>query len=400
MITLTATPIPRTLQLALSGVRDLSIIASPPIDRLAVRTFVAPFDPVIVREALLRERYRGGQAFYVCPRIEDLAGAKDFLDRHVPEMRVAVAHGQMPATVLDDIMSAFYDGKYDTLLSTTIIESGLDIPSANTLIVHRADRFGLSQLYQLRGRVGRSKLRAYSLFTLPADRRITLQAERRLKVLQSLDTLGAGFQLASHDLDIRGAGNLLGEEQSGHIKEVGFELYQQMLEEAVTSLKAGITAPAADKWSPQITIGTPVMIPEDYVADLPVRLALYRRLAELEDERAIDAFGAELVDRFGPLPQEVGHLLRLVGIKLLCRQANVEKIETGPKGAVISFRDNSFANPERLVGFIHQQGRAARVRPDMKVVFFDDWEEPEQRLRGTANILRNLVELAQPAKAA
>jgi transcription-repair coupling factor (superfamily II helicase) len=173
-----------------------------------------------------------------------------------------------------------------------------------------------------------------------------------------------------------------------------------MLEEAVTSLKAGITAPAADKWSPQITIGTPVMIPEDYVADLPVRLALYRRLAELEDERAIDAFGAELVDRFGPMPQEVGHLLRLVAIKSLCRQANVEKIETGPKGAVISFRDNSFANPERLVGFIHEQGRAARVRPDMKVVFFDDWEEPEQRLRGTANILRNLVELAQPAKAA
>ena len=255
VITLTATPIPRTLQLALSGVRDLSIIASPPVDRLAVRTFVAPFDPVIVREALLRERYRGGQAFYVCPRIEDLPGAKDFLDKHVPEMRVAVAHGQMPSTVLEDIMSAFYDGKYDVLLSTTIIESGLDIPTANTLIVHRADRFGLSQLYQLRGRVGRSKVRAYSLFTLPPVGKITLQAERRLKVLQSLDTLGAGFQLASHDLDIRGAGNLLGEEQSGHIKEVGFELYQQMLEEAVTSLKAGVTAPVADRWSPQITIG-------------------------------------------------------------------------------------------------------------------------------------------------
>src|SRR5215470_10409328 len=309
VITLTATPIPRTLQLALSGVRDLSIIASPPVDRLAVRTFVAPFDPVIVREALLRERYRGGQAFYVCPRIEDLAGAKDFLDKHVPEVRVAVAHGQMPATVLEDIMSAFYDGKYDLLLSTTIIESGLDIPTANTLIVHRADRFGLSQLYQLRGRVGRAKLRAYSLFTLPAERKITPQAERRLKVLQSLDTLGAGFQLASHDLDIRGAGNLLGEEQSGHIKEVGFELYQQMLDEAVASLKAGITAPVADKWSPQITIGMPVMIPEDYVADLPVRLALYRRLAEIEDEREIDALGAELADRFGKLPAEVKHLL-------------------------------------------------------------------------------------------
>jgi transcription-repair coupling factor (superfamily II helicase) len=400
VLTLTATPIPRTLQLALTGVRDLSLIASPPVDRLAVRTFVTPFDPLIVREALLRERYRGGQAFYVCPRIEDLAGAKDFLDKHVPEMKVAVAHGQMPSTVLEDIMSAFYDGKYDTLLSTTIIESGLDIPTANTLIVHRADMFGLSQLYQLRGRVGRSKVRAFSLFTLPAERKITPQAERRLKVLQSLDTLGAGFQLASHDLDIRGAGNLLGEEQSGHIKEVGFELYQQMLEEAVASLKAGITAPAADRWSPSITIGTPVMIPEGYVADLPVRLALYRRLAEIEDEREIEAFGAELVDRFGPLPDEVEHLLAIVAIKALCRRANVEKIEAGPKGAVVAFRDNTFANPDRLVAFIRDQGPAARVRPDMKVVFFADWESPEARLKGATMILRNLASLAAPAKAA
>src|SRR5262249_54498335 len=327
------------------------------------------------------------------------AGVKDFLDTHVPEMRTAVAHGQMPSGVLEDIMAAFYDGKYDLLLSTTIIESGLDIPTANTLIVHRADRFGLSQLYQLRGRVGRSKVRAFALFTLPQEgRKITAQAEQRLKVLQSLDTLGAGFQLASHDLDIRGAGNLLGDEQSGHIKEVGFELYQQMLEEAVTSLKAGISAPVADKWSPQITIGTPVMIPEDYVADLPVRLALYRRLAEIEDEREIEAFGAELTARFGPLPSEVEHLLQIVAIKSLCRRANVEKIEAGPKGAVVSFRDNSFANPDRLVAFIRDQ--RARVRPDQKVVFFDDWGAPEQRLKGTAALLRGLVRLAQPAKAA
>ncbi|HYS47648.1 MAG TPA: transcription-repair coupling factor, partial [Xanthobacteraceae bacterium] len=400
VLTLTATPIPRTLQLALTGVRELSIIASPPIDRLAVRTFVSPFDPLIVREALLRERYRGGQAFYVCPRIEDIAAAKDFLDKNVPESRVAVAHGQMPSTVLDDIMSAFYDGKYDVLLSTTIIESGLDIPTANTLIVHRADMFGLAQLYQLRGRVGRAKLRAYALFTLPEAKRITAQAERRLKVLQSLDTLGAGFQLASHDLDIRGAGNLLGDEQSGHIKEVGFELYQQMLEEAVLSLKAGIAAPVADRWSPQITIGTPVLIPEDYVADLPVRLALYRRLADIEDEREIDAFGAELVDRFGPLPPEVDHLLKIVAIKGLCRRANVEKIEVGPKGAVIALRDNTFANPDALVAFIRDQGPAARVRPDMKVVFFDDWERPDDRLKGAARILRGLVRIAEPAKAA
>jgi transcription-repair coupling factor (superfamily II helicase) len=406
VLTLTATPIPRTLQLALTGVRDLSIIASPPVDRLAVRTFVSPFDPVTVREALLREKYRGGQAFYVCPRIEDLAGAKDFLDKNVPEVRVAVAHGQMPATVLDDIMSAFYDGKYDVLLSTTIIESGLDIPTANTLIVHRADRFGLAQLYQLRGRVGRAKLRAYALLTLPAQQKITAQAERRLKVLQSLDTLGAGFQLASHDLDIRGAGNLLGEEQSGHIKEVGFELYQQMLEEAVMSLKAGITAPAPDRWSPQIMIGTPVLIPDYYVADLSVRLALYRRLAEIEDEREIDAFAAELVDRFGKLPQEVEHLLQVVAIKALSRRANVEKVEAGPKGVVLAFRDNIFPNPEGLIGYIREQGSGVRMRNDPKnakaqqLVFFEDWPRPVERLKGTAAILRQLVSIAEPAKAA
>jgi transcription-repair coupling factor (superfamily II helicase) len=309
----------------------------------------------------------------------------------------------MPPTVLDDIMSAFYDGKFDVLLSTTIIESGLDIPSANTLIVHRADMFGLAQLYQLRGRVGRAKLRAYALFTLPAQKPITAQAERRLKVLQSLDTLGAGFQLASHDLDIRGAGNLLGEEQSGHIKEVGFELYQQMLEEAVISLKAGITAPVADRWSPQITIGTALLIPEDYVADLSVRLALYRRLAEIEDENEIESFAAELVDRFGKLPGEVEHLLQVVAIKALCRRANVERIEAGPKGVVMSFRDNIFANPEGLLAFIREQGTAARIRNEktgQRLVFLDEWEKPEARFKGTTAILRRLASIAEQAKAA
>jgi transcription-repair coupling factor (superfamily II helicase) len=274
------------------------------------------------------------------------------------------------------------------------------------LIVHRADMFGLSQLYQLRGRVGRSKLRAYALFTLPSNRAITPQAERRLKVLQSLDTLGAGFQLASHDLDIRGAGNLLGEEQSGHIKEVGYELYQQMLEEAVASLKAGITTAVADRWSPQITIGTPVLIPDDYVADLSVRLALYRRLAEIEEEREIDAFAAELVDRFGKLPVEVEHLLQVVTIKALARRANVEKVEAGPRGVVLAFRDNVFSNPEGLIRYIQSQGAGARMRSDPKnakaqqLVFFEDWPRPVERLKGTTEILRSLVEIAQPAKAA
>jgi transcription-repair coupling factor (superfamily II helicase) len=381
-------------------VRELSIIASPPVDRLAVRTSVSPFDPLIVREALLRERYRGGQSFYVCPRIEQLADARAFLEKSVPEARVTVAHGQMPPTALEDVMSAFYDGKYDVLLSTTIVESGLDIPTANTLIIHRADMFGLAQLYQLRGRVGRSKVRAYALFTLPVGRKLTAQAERRLKVLQSLDTLGAGFQLASHDLDIRGAGNLLGEEQSGHIKEVGFELYQSMLEEAIVNLKAGVAEPAADRWSPQITIGMPVLIPEDYVSDLAVRLSLYRRLADLDTDEEIDNFAAEMRDRFGVLPDEVRYLFKVAAIKAYCRRANVEKVDAGPKGAVLSFRDNSFAQPDRLVAFIRQHGQAAKVRPDMKVVFFQDWETPEERLAGTTEILRQLANLAESKKAA
>jgi transcription-repair coupling factor (superfamily II helicase) len=400
VLTLTATPIPRTLQLALTGVRELSIIATPPVDRLAVRTFVTPFDPLILREALLRERYRGGQAFYICPRIEDLAGAREFLETNVPEVRLAVAHGQMAAKQLDEIMSAFYEGRFDVLLSTTIVESGLDIPTANTLVVHRSDRFGLAQLYQLRGRVGRSKTRAYAIFTLPAEKPVTAQAERRLKVLQSLDSLGAGFELASHDLDIRGAGNLLGDEQSGHIREVGYELYQEMLAEAVAQLQAGIEAPAPDKWSPQIAVGTPVMIPEDYVPDLAVRLGLYRRLADLENPADVEAAAAELIDRFGPLPDEVKTLLEVVAIKALCRRANVERIEAGPKGAVIAFREGNFAHPEGLIGWITDGRTAARVRPDQKLVVFRDWQRIGDRLRGAKSVLETLVAIAERAQAA
>jgi transcription-repair coupling factor (superfamily II helicase) len=329
------------------------------------------------------------------PRIEDLAEVKSFLDREMPEAKVAVAHGQMAAGQLEDVMTAFYEGQYDILLSTTIVESGLDIPTANTLIVHRADMFGLAQLYQLRGRVGRAKTRAYAIFTVPANRTMTVQAERRLKVLQSLDTLGAGFQLASHDLDIRGAGNLLGDEQSGHIKEVGYELYQQMLEDAVAQLKAGIEEPAEEQWSPTIAIGTPVMIPEHYIGDLSLRLGLYRRLSTLEDDGEIDAFGAELIDRFGPLPSEVDQLLRIMKIKVLCRRANVEKVEGGPKGIIVSFRDNAFANPAALVSYVAEQGSFAKVRPDMKIVFIRDVEDPTERMKATAGILRNLVHIAE-----
>ncbi len=395
ILTLSATPIPRTLQLAMTGVRDLSIIATPPIDRLAVRTSVFPFDELMVREALLRERYRGGQSFYVCPHIDDLADAAAFLSRSVPEVKYVIAHGQMSATELEDKMSAFYEGQYDVLLATAIVESGLDIPRANTLIVHRADMFGLAQLYQLRGRVGRSKNRAYALFTLPTDKPPTPQAEKRLKVLQTLDTLGAGFELASHDLDIRGAGNLLGDEQSGHIKEVGYELYQQMLKDAIEALQAGSEEIVEETWSPSITIGIPVTIPDHYVPDLALRMNLYRRLAALETEDDIETFGAEMVDRFGEMPDEVRQLVKLMAVKGLCRRANVEKVDAGPKGVIVGFRDNSFANPQALVRYVQDPKTQAKVRPDMRVTFLRDFERPEDRLEGTRQVLRTLVAMAE-----
>jgi transcription-repair coupling factor (superfamily II helicase) len=395
VLTLSATPIPRTLQLALTGVRELSLIATAPVDRLAVRTFITPFDTLAIREALLRERYRGGQSFYVCPRVSDLGAQQEFLAKHVPELKVAVAHGQMPPRELDDVMNAFYERKYDILLSTTIVESGLDIPTANTLIVYRADMFGLAQLYQLRGRVGRSKNRAYAIFTLPVRKTLTTNAERRLKVLQSLDSIGAGFELASHDLDIRGSGNLLGEEQSGQIREVGYELYQQMLEEAVAELKQGDEQVADRDWSPQITIGTPVLIPESYVADLQLRLGLYRRLASLREAGEIDAFGAEMIDRFGPLPTEVDHLLKIVYVKGLCFRANIERLDAGPKGVVIAFRDKIFANPAALVKWIGEQSSLAKIRPDQSIVVNRDWATPEKRLQGAASIVQKLARMAE-----
>ncbi len=398
MLTLTATPIPRTLQMSLSGIREMSIIATPPVDRLAVRTYITPWDPVVVREALLREKYRGGQVYYVAPRISDLPELERFLREQVPEVKFVVGHGQMAPTQLEEVMSAFYDGQYDLLLSTTIVESGLDIPTANTMVIHRADMFGLSQLYQLRGRVGRAKSRAYAYLTTPAEKQITLSAEKRLKVLQSLDSLGAGFQLASHDLDIRGGGNLLGEEQSGHIKEIGVELYQQMLEDAVDELKtrAGAEGLEHDRgWSPQINTGAAVLIPEEYVPDLNVRLSLYRRLSDAERSADREALAAELIDRFGPLPPEAGQLLKVVAIKGLCREANVSKIDVGPKGAVVSFRNDQFkGDPLALIQFVQKNQVAWRLRPDHKVVVRGEWETPEQRLAAAERVLTELARLA------
>lgn len=394
VLTLTATPIPRTLQLSLTGVRDLSIIGTPPVDRLAIRTYVSEFDTVTLREALLREHYRGGQSFYVVPRISDLPEIEEFLKDQLPELTYVVAHGQMAAGELDDRMNAFYDGKFDVLLATTIVESGLDIPTANTMIVHRADMFGLAQLYQIRGRVGRSKTRAYAYLTTKPRTKLTATAEKRLRVLSSLDTLGAGFTLASQDLDIRGAGNLLGEEQSGQMRDVGFELYQSMLEEAIAKIRAGEMeglSEADNQWAPQINLGVPVLIPEDYVPDLDVRLGLYRRLSSLTSKVELEGFAAELIDRFGKLPREVNTLMLVVRIKAMCKRAGIAKLDGGPKGATIQFHNDKFASPKGLVEFIQDQRGLAKVK-DNKIVVRRDWKADADKIKGAFAIARDLAE--------
>ena len=400
VLTLSATPIPRTLQMALTGIRDLSIIATPPVDRLSVRTYVTEFDTITLREALLREKYRGGQAFFVAPRITDLDEIEAFMRDNVPEVSFVVAHGQMPATELEDIMTAFYEGQYDVLLSTTIVESGLDIPRANTLLVHRADRFGLAQLYQLRGRVGRSKLRAYAYLTTPRDQVMTPGAERRLRVLQSLDSLGAGFQLASHDLDMRGSGNLLGDQQSGHVREVGVELYQSMLEDAVNALKAGRGDDGhevGDDWSPQINLGVAVLIPEAYVEDLSVRLGLYRRLADIETDEGREAFAAELIDRFGPLPEETKQLLDVAAVKAACKQLGISKLDAGPKGIVIAFRDDTPVDPGQLMTLVRSRPTLYRLKPDSKLILSQSPDSKERRIKLVRDVLRELSGLAPAA---
>ncbi|MEO1153471.1 MAG: transcription-repair coupling factor [Pseudomonadota bacterium] len=393
VLTLTATPIPRTLQLSLTGVRDLSIIGTPPVDRLAIRTYVSEFDTVTIREALLREHYRGGQSFFVVPRIADLPEMEAFLRDEVPEVSVVVAHGQMAAGELDDRMNAFYDGKYDVLLATTIIESGLDIPTANTMVIHRADMFGLAQLYQIRGRVGRAKTRAYAYLTTKPRTKLTPTAEKRLRVLGSLDSLGAGFTLASQDLDIRGAGNLLGEEQSGQVREVGYELYQSMLEEAIAKIRSGEMEGLLDddgQWAPTINLGVPVLIPEDYVPDLDVRLGLYRRLSGLHTKVELEGFAAELIDRFGKLPKEVNTLLLVVRIKAECKKAGIARLDGGPKGATIQFHNDKFANPEGLVEFIQDQRGMAKVK-DNKIIVRRDWTRDSDKIKGAFAIARDLA---------
>ncbi len=370
ILSLSATPIPRSLNMALSGLRDLSPLLSAPYDRLNVRSFVLDFDAVSLSEALRRERLREGQAFCVVPRIADLKRTEALLRRLAPEARLVVAHGRLPPSELEQRMRAFLGGECDLLLATNIVEAGLDIPRANTMIILDAHRFGLAQLYQLRGRVGRAKLRGYCYFCIPEYARKQKSAMQRLNLMETLDSAGAGLRVSMQDLDMRGAGNLLGEEQSGKIREVGVELYRKLLSQAIRERKSGIATEDQQEDIPtntRIALGIPVLIPASYVVEEGLRMALYRRLALLEDEAARRDFREELQDRFGEVPEEVDNLLALFRIKEQAARANIESLEAGEAGITVRFRDNVFAKPQKLLALIERQQKKLTLGKDQSL---------------------------------
>ena len=395
VLTLTATPIPRTLQLSLTGVKNLSVIATPPVDRLAARSFVMPFDNVMIKEAIIREKNRGGQTFFVCPKIADIPQAQAILSEIVPQAEVLVAHGQMPVKQLEDVMNDFSSGRGDILLSTTIIESGIDMPQVNTMIIYRADMFGLAQLYQLKGRIGRSKVRGYAYFTTQPKRKLSEIATKRLTVLQSLDALGAGFSLASYDMDLRGSGNVLGEEQSGHIKDVGISLYEHLLEEEIARIRAAgdNSVVKSREWAPQISIGIPIMIPDDYVPDLGLRLGLYKRIGDITAKEEIEDMREELIDRFGNLPKEVANLLSVVEIKILCFACGIDRVNAGAKGALIGFHNNIFAAPEKLMNMVLSSFGVLKVRPDQRLFIEKDLSSYEVRVQTIKQTIAQIAAL-------
>lgn len=393
MLSMSATPIPRTLQMSMSGIKELSLITTPPADRLEIRTYVAPFDRTAIRNALMREHYRGGSTFFVTPRISEMDKLREMLAAVTPELRVAFAHGQMPPQELDEVVGAFYDGAYDVLLSTNIVGSGIDLPSANTMIVHRADMFGLSQLYQMRGRVGRGKARGYAYFLLPEKGLPNENAAQRLQVLHHLDRLGAGMTVATHDMDMRGFGNLLGDEQSGHIKEVGIELYQDMLKEAVEALKAlakGGEPPKAPL-TVELRPGADVYIPGDYVKETSLRMGLYRRIGFAESEEELRALEEEMADRFGSLPAEAEHLLICAAIKLHCRALCIIKGDIGPKGCVFTFDASRMEAPERIAAYVQKNPVRVKIKPGDKLVCLfprDDFTPRERLYEALAEVKR------------
>jgi transcription-repair coupling factor (superfamily II helicase) len=407
VLTLTATPIPRTLQMAVGGVRQLSLIATPPVDRRAVQTHVLAWDNVTLREAIRRELGRGGQVYVVAPHIEDLSELENDINTLVPEARLGVAHGQMAEGDLEKVMVDFYAGEMDVLLATTIIESGLDVPKANTLIVYRADRFGLSQLYQLRGRVGRSTARAFAYFILPPH--VGADAAKRLEILQRLEGLGAGFTLASYDMDLRGFGNLLGKQQSGHIRDIGFELYAKMLREAVASRKAqrmrgseGQREEESERPNVSLKVGVTYLIPDSYVGDAAVRLQLYRRLAGLQGKEDIDGFRRELADRFGTVPAEVERLLEVMELRNRAAALNISRLEVGERGVVVAFHKGVFAAAPQLMTYIINNAGVLQVRQEkdgQALVWHKPIPAGDAQLKVVAWVVKELEKLVEAAAA-
>ncbi|WCR57525.1 MAG: Transcription-repair-coupling factor [Rickettsia asembonensis] len=367
VLAMSATPIPRTLQMSMTGLKELSIIATPPLNRLEVRMMVMPFDPVIIRDALLREHFRGGRSFYVVPRIKDIEDIEKQLKQIVPELSYKIAHGKMTPSKIDEVMSEFYAGKFDILVSTTIIESGIDIAEANTMIIHKADMLGLSQLYQLRGRIGRGKVRGYAYLMVASHKKMTSHSLRRLEIIQNSCALGSGFTIASHDMDLRGFGNLIGEEQSGQIKEVGTELYQEMLEEQIAIFKDEPIV-SEQLFIPTINLGLSVFIPDNYISDSALKLGLYRRIGNLSNEIEVEKFKDEMIDRFGSLPIEFNNLLDIVKIKLLCFKLNIENLDSGDNGFVIKFYKNADMT-DKILKFVSTYSNQAKIKPDNKLVY-------------------------------
>ncbi|MHB8763177.1 MAG: transcription-repair coupling factor, partial [Deferrisomatales bacterium] len=387
VLTLSATPIPRTLHLGLSGVRDLSIIETPPADRLAVRTTLARFDDEIVREAIRRELRRGGQVYFVHNRVQTIDGIADQVRALVPEARVGVGHGQMGDRDLEEVMEAFVGGKTDVLVCTAIIESGLDIPRANTILIHRADLFGLADLYQLRGRVGRSNLRAYCYLLVPEEADLTADARKRLQALQEFTELGAGFKIATHDLEIRGAGDLLGKAQSGHITAIGFDLYTELLEEAVHRLRG---EPVDRPPEPEIRLKVPAHFPVDYVADPAQRLVLYERLTRAGAEAEIDDLGYELIDRYGPMPWPVENLLAVMKIRRRLQELRATALDYTGASLVVSFGDQPRLDPARVLALVQAEPSRYRITPDHRVLWSTGPLEGPQVLRLAAELLNRL----------
>ena len=392
LLTLTATPIPRTLNMAMAGLRDLSIIATPPAHRLAVQTFIGPYDTATIREAMQREHARGGQVYFLHNDVETIEKTARELAELMPDARIRIAHGQMPDRELELIMLDFYRQRFNVLVATTIIESGIDVPSANTIIINRADRFGLAQLHQLRGRVGRSHHRAYAYLMVPEGRSITADAEKRLEALASLDELGAGFTLATHDLEIRGAGELLGEEQSGQIEEVGFSLYTEMLDRAVRALKQG-KVPDFDLTSEhetEIELHLPALIPDDYLPDINARLTLYKRISSARDEEELRELQVEMIDRFGLLPDAVKNLFAITSLKLAATPLGIKKLELGANGGRVIFRPQPNVEPLTIIKMIQAQPRVYALDGQDKLRFKMPLEGATERLRAAMDLLASL----------